>query len=544
MASLYKKPVFVTDPKTGKRVKAKSKKWWGRFRDDSGRERRVPLAADKMAAETMLNELVRKTERTKAGIIDHYDEHRKRPLNTHLNDFEKHLRSRGVSQQQITQVIFRARRIVSGSNANMIGQLTASRVQAFLADLRQNGHVDPTGKRKKKSHSIQTSNHYLRSIKQFTRWLVKDRRAIDDPLAHIAMLNVSTDRRHDRRPLTETELTQLLEAARHGKTVHKMPGVDRAALYAVAAFTGLRASELASLTPENFDLDSDPSTVTVQAAYSKHRRQDILPLHPSIVTMLREWLATKPAKDNVWPGNWAKKKRAGMMMRRDLAVAKIPYMDANGLYADFHALRHTFITNMVKSGIAPKLAQSLARHSTIDLTMNVYTSLTMHDQASALASMPPMPKGPTSEPDAMRATGTCGPKKVPTMVPSGAENGAVVAASRGCQAAPDCTNNDEKPSAPTRKRLGKSPVKNGKIRALPHQPASNCKTEREGFEPSIPLRVYRFSRPAHSTALAPLRTNFCVFCICERSIRKGRQFLACLVISAQNIDLGRFEKVR
>jgi hypothetical protein len=42
---------------------------------------------------------------------------------------------------------------------------------------------------------------------------------------------------------------------------------------------------------------------------------------------------------------------------------------------------------MMKSGINPKTAQSLARHSTIDLTMNVYTKLTIADQASAIASL-------------------------------------------------------------------------------------------------------------------------------------------------------------
>ena len=31
--------------------------------------------------------------------------------------------------------------------------------------------------------------------------------------------------------------------------------------------------------------------------------------------------------------------------------------------------------------------------------------------------------------------------------------------------------------------------------------------EREGFEPSIRLTVYRFSRPAHSSALPPLLTQ-------------------------------------
>ena len=35
--------------------------------------------------------------------------------------------------------------------------------------------------------------------------------------------------------------------------------------------------------------------------------------------------------------------------------------------------------------------------------------------------------------------------------------------------------------------------------------AGSILAEREGFEPSIPLRVYRFSRPTHSTTLPPLR---------------------------------------
>ncbi|MFN5076512.1 MAG: hypothetical protein ACK5MO_13045 [Planctomyces sp.] len=70
MASLYKKPVILNDPKTDKPVKTKSRKWWGRFKDEHGVERRVPLAVDKAAAQSMLNELVRRTERRAAGLTD------------------------------------------------------------------------------------------------------------------------------------------------------------------------------------------------------------------------------------------------------------------------------------------------------------------------------------------------------------------------------------------------------------------------------------------------------------------------------------------
>ena len=495
MASLYKKPVMMTDPKTGERVKTKSKKWWGRYRDENGVERRVPLATDKSAAQAMLNELIKKVERRASGVVDRYDDHRKRPIQEHLVDFERNLKCKGGTLEHARNVVFRCRQIITGCQIRFVSELNSSRIQVFLAGLRESGR------------SIQTSNHYLRAIKQFTRWLVKDRRAGDDPLAFIPMLNVSTDRRHDRRPLTEVELTALLNVASNGPVVLRMTGQDRAMLYTVAAYTGLRASELASLTPESFRLDDVPPTVTVQAAYSKHRRQDVLPLHASLVSQIRPWLARKPACEPAWPGTWAKGKRAGKMLQHDLEAAGIPYVDEYGLYADFHSLRHTFITNMVKAGVNPKTAQSLARHSTIDLTMNVYTSLTVHDQASALASLPAVPVlGPlVSETGALRATGTDGPKKVPTMVPRGAENGAIRLASNACDSASSCTEPDQKPCTTRRGKEPKTPVNNGGSRASPHQSASDFQAEREGFEPSVGFPPHWFSRPAQSAALSPLR---------------------------------------
>ncbi len=74
MANLYKKPVTRTDPQTGERVKGKSKKWWGHWRDADGKLCRHPLSADKAAAQAMLNEIVRRVEREKAGLVDPTDE--------------------------------------------------------------------------------------------------------------------------------------------------------------------------------------------------------------------------------------------------------------------------------------------------------------------------------------------------------------------------------------------------------------------------------------------------------------------------------------
>ena len=201
-------------------------------------------------------------------------------------------------------------------------------------------------------------------------------------------------------------------------------------LYFVAGATGLRASELASLTPDSLRLDAITPTVIVEAAYSKHKRRDEVPLHPMLVEELRGWVAGKPLDGPLWPGKWAKHNEAGDLIRRDLEAARgswigeaatdtervareesdfLTYRDSAGRVADFHALRHRFVTELVKAGVAPKDAKELARHSTITLTMDRYAHVGIRDTAAAVAKLTlPTMNRPEAEPVALRATGTDG----------------------------------------------------------------------------------------------------------------------------------------
>ena len=42
--------------------------------------------------------------------------------------------------------------------------------------------------------------------------------------------------------------------------------------------------------------------------------------------------------------------------------------------------------------MAPKVAQTMARHSDINLTMNVYSHVEMDEQAAAISELPAPPK--------------------------------------------------------------------------------------------------------------------------------------------------------
>ena len=83
----------------------------------------------------------------------------------------------------------------------------------------------------------------------------------------------------------------------------------------------------------------------------------------------------------------------------------LAYRDHAGSVADFHALRHTFISNLARSGVHPKQAQTLARHSDINLTLNRYTHTTQGEQSEALERLPDLssPVGRQA-----KATGTDG----------------------------------------------------------------------------------------------------------------------------------------
>jgi integrase len=401
MASLYKKPIIITDPTTGRRVKSKSKKWWGRFRDEHDREKRVPLATDKKAAESLLNELVRKVERMRAGLEDPFERHQKRPLSGHVLDFRKYLQARDRTPRYIGETIQQLRSVIAGCKFEHIRDISPSRVQECLAELRSSGL------------SASSSNHYLRAIKMFTRWLVRDRRTDDNRLAHLSTMNEDVDRRHVRRPLTVDEFTRLIQAAEAGEKIRNIAGPDRAILYIVGAYTGFRRNEIGSVTKQSFCFDSEPPTLTVAASYSKHRRTDVLPLRKDFAERIRVWIN---GKWRVRPDRLLFKvtgAKTSEIIRRDLDVARQAWIDEaedeaekkkrekssflaspddHGRVVDFHSLRNTFITNLSLSGVQPKAAQTLARHSDINLTMNTYTMLRVLDQAAAVEALPPVPE--------------------------------------------------------------------------------------------------------------------------------------------------------
>ena len=146
--------------------------------------------------------------------------------------------------------------------------------------------------------------------------------------------------------------------------------------------------------------------------------------HPEILERFKEWLTKRKPKDEneilfpVSKKTCGTDRRTSSMLEFDLASARrfwiaetddpaekrrreksefLLYCNKAGLFADFHGLRHTFITNLGRAGVDPKTAQILARHSDVQLTMNVYTHVSRTAEVAAINALPSVPKSITDK---------------------------------------------------------------------------------------------------------------------------------------------------
>jgi len=189
--------------------------------------------------------------------------------------------------------------------------------------------------------------------------------------------------------LTVDELNKLFGELQSDNVRMKVPSEYRSILYQLAMYTGLRLKELGSLTVSSFNLDSEEPTVRIKASDAKGKQADEIPLSQRMTQQLKRLFKGK-SKDSPalkLPSGG----RGAAMLRADLMAAGVDYKDADGRFADFHSLRHTFVTMLERTGCPPKELQSLARHRTPNLTLGVYAHSAKAIERRAIENFPVIP---------------------------------------------------------------------------------------------------------------------------------------------------------
>lgn len=365
------KPYYVNA--RGERITVPS--WYAEWQGADGKTHRKRVSRDKRLALAFLAARIDEVERQKAGLAPAPQSADARDLFGLLADYLALLTAEGTADEYRKGLNARVRAVLAACEWHSLSQVGPDRLTLFLGALVGKGR------------SPATANGYLRDTKGFIRWAAK-RAKLANPLDDVKPLNEEVDRRRSKAILSDTELAALVVAAEKAPTRAntRISGRDRAWLYRVAAYTGLRSGELASLTPERFALAAVPPVVTVAAKSQKGRREEAVPIPPHLVKPLGKWLSGKPAGEPLWPGRWAAAKRQAKWFCRDMAAAGIAST------ATFHGLRRGYVTRLIRAGVDVDLVRRLARHRSLATTMKHYATAELADLADAAKRLKPLPR--------------------------------------------------------------------------------------------------------------------------------------------------------
>lgn len=249
-------------------------------------------------------------------------------------------------------------------------------VQKFLSELR---------KREQKTTSIARK---VSAIKQFYKFLIQENLVHEDPTLFI---ETPVQTKKLPKALDPQAMVALLKAVDAGIDYQVKPELkvalqqrDRAMIYLLYA-TGVRVSELITITLPHLDVES--GFVRVMGKRSKER---IIPFAPVAGELLHEYLTSgrpyvKPETEVLFVGAGGEpltRQAFWKTLKRFAVLAGIP----QGLHP--HMLRHTFATDLLKSGMNLRSLQMLLGHADLQTTQ-IYTHVTPEKLAEVIQKYHP-----------------------------------------------------------------------------------------------------------------------------------------------------------
>lgn len=222
--------------------------------------------------------------------------------------------------------------------------------------------------------SGRTHNNRLSAIRTFFEWVKVNKWRGENPADSLACVtHIEGD------GVREFELAQMcgIIAAAEGR---------RRAAYIVGATTGLRKSNICLRRKLEKNAmrwgwaHLDTKTLRFPGGTVKKKPKPFeIPLTDEAVAALRAIRPADAAPDRVVFPFWIDNRT----LRSDMAKAGVPYLNEQGERASFSSFRKGYLTALANAGVHPKIAQELAGHSTMELTMKHYTKARMGEKRAA-----------------------------------------------------------------------------------------------------------------------------------------------------------------
>ena len=215
-----------------------------------------------------------------------------------------------------------------------------------------------------KSYSVRTLARRLSCIRQFYSYQVREGFMDHDPSAMVEPPRLG---RPLPKSLTEAEVEQLL----HAPDITTDLGLRDRAMLEVLYATGLRVSELVSLTVMQVNLRQGLVRVT-----GKGNKERLVPLGLESLDWIQRYL--KDARPGMVKNNAVDvifvNRRGSQMTRQAFWYLIKRYARITGINKTFspHILRHAFATHLLNHGADLRVVQMLLGHSDISTTQ-IYT---------------------------------------------------------------------------------------------------------------------------------------------------------------------------
>lgn len=308
-----------------------------------------------------------------------------------VDQWETSLIEGEITQAHGRQSAQRVRSLLQMPVADMLpirypAEISIESIMPRVRELRRVGAPHGHKKRKRKSASPRTCQYYLDRAREFCGWLVSKGILNHNPLAEAVAYTepvMRANRQRNRRILTIQEQLLLITGTPKLGEHHGMNATERGRIYHLALRSGLRAREIRTLCACNFNFFT--KQITLLAGFSKARRQDLVPLSPDLVEPMKEQMTGKHPQAPAF--TVLNEKKYCEMLREDMTALGIAFIDPLGQYADFHALRHTFGSELAKVTM-PFDHKKLMRHSDIRTTEKFYVHTEQAATAAAISKLP------------------------------------------------------------------------------------------------------------------------------------------------------------
>ena len=363
--------------KSGK-VNVQSENWTAQFTDETGTVRRVATkTTNRNAAEKILARYVAEIDRIRAGIATREELSKAHVKNITLDDalnrFCTKMTASGNTTKHIRLTEHRILHLCQETNIDTLVKIRRETIERWIASEIQKKTLTPS-----------SINHYITAIKSFVKYAAEIELLPNNPLKCIRKINEAVGQRKVRRALTDEEVKRLLQAAETRQCRSKEKSSERSLVYRLLLGTGLRSTELSLLTPNQIDFARN--RLTIEAAKTKNKKADVLPMRPDLVQSVKEWVETHDVKpqERIFHFDIHSIRR---LFYADLKAADIERVGSDGRSIDVHSLRKTFGTMLARAGVPLTTVQRLMRHSTPLLTAKLYIDVDPLDMTQALEKM-------------------------------------------------------------------------------------------------------------------------------------------------------------